>query len=106
MRRLPQLVLRSKGEKETLKITDWWLPPPADSINIRVQEIISLKIHLEEKMTRTLLAMMFTMSLFFVTGCSSSTETTLIEAPAEPQISQAEEENYDEQMDEEGEGDE
>jgi hypothetical protein len=61
---------------------------------------------LEEKMTRTLLAMMFTMSLFFVTGCSSSTETTLIEAPAEPQINQAEEDNYDEQMDEEGEGDE
>ena len=56
-------------------------------------------------MTRTLLAMMFTMSLFFVTGCSSSTETTLIESPAEPQMSQSEEEDYDAQMDEEGEGD-
>lgn len=57
-------------------------------------------------MTRTLLAMMFTMSLFFVTGCSSSTETTLIEAPAEAQMTQAEEEDYDAQMDEDGEGDE
>ena len=57
-------------------------------------------------MTRTLLAMLFTLSLFFVTGCSSSTETTLIEAPAEPQMSQTEEEDYDAQMDEDGEGDE
>ena len=67
--------------------------------------MIPFKIHLEEKMTRTLLAMMFTMSLFFVTGCSSSTETTLIEAPSEPEMNQAEEEDYDAQMDEEGEGD-
>lgn len=56
-------------------------------------------------MTRTLLAMLFTMSLFFVTGCTSSTETTLIETPPE-QMTQSEEEDYDAQMDEEGEGDE
>ena len=55
------VVLKSKGAKEALKIPDWWLPPPADSINIQVQEIIPTKIHLEKKMTRTLLAMMFTL---------------------------------------------
>jgi uncharacterized lipoprotein YajG len=82
------------------------LPPPSDSINIQVQEIIRTKTHLEKKMTRTLLAMMFTLSLFFVTGCSSSTETTLIEAP--PQSTEAEDQAYEEEMDseEEEEGDE
>ena len=86
-------------------MTFWWLPPSTDSINIQTRIINQLNIHLEEKMTRTLLAMLFTMSLFFVTGCTSSTETTLIETPPE-QMTQSEEEDYDAQMDEEGEGDE
>ena len=57
-------------------------------------------------MTRTLFGMMFALSLFFVTGCGSSTETTLIEF--DPAASEAEDAAYEEQMDseEEEEGDE
>ena len=57
-------------------------------------------------MTRTLFGMMFALSLFFVTGCGSSTETTLIEV--DPAASEAEDAAYEEQMDseEEEEGDE
>ncbi|MDB4423059.1 hypothetical protein N9276_00605 [Rhodopirellula sp.] len=56
-------------------------------------------------MTRTLLAMLFTLSLFFVTGCTSSTETTLIEAEPGAQMTEAEEQAYEDEMDADGEDD-
>lgn len=57
-------------------------------------------------MTRTLLAMLFTLSLFFVTGCTTSTETTVIEADPGAQMTEAEEQAYEDEMDSEEEGDE
>ncbi len=49
-------------------------------------------------MTRTLFAMLFALSISYVSGCGGTTETTLIEAEA-PQTTQQEEDDYEAEMD-------
>ena len=56
-------------------------------------------------MTRTLFAMLFALSIAFVSGCGGTTETTLIEAEV-PQMTEQEEADYEAEMDSDGEGDE
>jgi hypothetical protein len=59
-------------------------------------------------MTRTLFAMLFALSIAFVSGCGGTTETTLIEAEV-PQTTEQEEADYEAEMDaveSDGEGDE
>ena len=56
-------------------------------------------------MTRTLFAMLFALSIAFVSGCGGTTETTLIETDV-PQTTEQEEADYEAEMDGVEEGDE